>query len=97
MDAIREAIQRRASGGPGTPAVQQMSAPQGQLPTGGANVPVPSQAPPVPQNVQQNVTPQSSPVSQEGSVVAKAKAGLDLDPESKNIAKALINKLMQIM
>lgn len=95
MSAIREAIMRRAQGGGGTPAIQQMSAPQASLPTGGANVPQPNQAPQMPQ-VQQNVTSgqQGSPVSPEGAVVGKLKQGASFDDETKQIAKALITKLM---
>lgn len=96
MQSIREAILRRSQGGGGTPAVQQMSAPQGQLPSGGVNTPMPT-APPVPQNVQQNVTPQSSPVSPEGAVVGKLKQGASFDDETKVVAKQLLSKLISVL
>ncbi len=97
MDAIREAIQRRATGG-GTPAVQQMSQPQGQLPTGGQVSPV-QQSPQVPQNVQQNVTPgnQGAPVSPEGAVIGKLKQGASFDDETKSVAKQLVSKLIGVL
>ena len=97
MEIIQEAIARRAQGG-STPPVQQMSQPQGQLPTGGSPMPQPQQAPQVPQT-QQNVTAGNAgaPVSSEGAAVAKAKSGMQLDPDGKNIAKQLINKLMAVM
>lgn len=93
MSAIREALERRSGN------ANQMTPPSGALPTGGSNVPVPAQAPPMPANVQQNVTPgnQGAPVSPEGAAVAKAKSGMSLDDDGKNIAKQLINKLMQVM
>ncbi len=101
MDAIREAIARRAQGGGGTPPTQQMTSPQAMLPTGGANVPQPSgQAPPVPQNVQQNVSPtgpQGSPVSPEGAVVGKLKQGAAFDDETKTVAKQLVAKLIGVL
>lgn len=99
MQSIQEAIMRRSQGGGGTPPTQQMSVPQGQLPTGGAAMPQPGMAPPIPQGVQQNVAPggQGSPVSPEGAAVAKAKSGMTLDDDGKGIAKQLINKLMQVM
>jgi len=98
MSLIQEALQRRQQGGGGTPPTQQMSQPQGQLPTGGQPMPQ-QQAPPIPQNVQQNVTPgqQGAPVSPEGAAVAKAKSGMTLDDDGKGIAKALITKLMSVM
>lgn len=98
MSAIKEAIQRRMQGGAGTPATQQMSAPQAPLPTGGANVPQPSQAPQIPQ-VQQNVTPgnQGAPVSPEGSVVGKLKQGAAFDDETKAVAKQLVSKLIGVL
>lgn len=99
MSAIQEAIARRAQGGGGTPAVQQMSAPQAPLPSGGANIPVPTQAPQVPQGVQQNVTPsgQGSPVSPEGAVVGKLKQGASFDDETKAVAKQLVSKLIGVL
>lgn len=99
ISAIREAIQRRAQGGGGTPPTQQMSAPQAALPTGGANIPMPQQASQVPQNVQQNVAPgnQGSPVSPEGAVVGKLKQGTAFDDETKTVAKQLVAKLIGVL
>ncbi len=95
MNLIREAIARRSQGGAPAPPVQQMSQPQGQLPTGGAPTPQPNQAPPV-QPSQQNVTPgnQGAPVSPEGAVVGKLKQGASFDDETRQIAKSLISKLI---
>lgn len=97
MGAIQEAIARRAQGG-STPPIQQMSAPQAALPTGGANVPQPNQAPQVPQT-QTNVTPgnQGAPVSPEGNVVGKLKQGANFDDETKAVAKQLLNKLIGVL
>ncbi len=97
MQLIQEAINRRAQGGGGTPPTAQMSVPQGQLPTGGAPMPTPNQAPATPQNVQQNVTPQSSPVSPEGQVVGKLKQGASFDDETKAVAKQLLSKLIGVL
>lgn len=96
MSAIREAIARRAQSGAGTPPTAQMTTPQASLPTQGANVPQPNQAPTVPQSVQQNVTPgnQGAPVSPEGAVVGKLKQGANFDPETRDIAKSLVAKLI---
>lgn len=98
LSAIREAIARRSQGGAGAPPVQQMSQPQGQLPTGGAPTPQPNQAPPV-QPSQTNVTPgqQGSPVSPEGAVVGKLKQGASFDDETKVVAKQLLNKLIGVL
>jgi hypothetical protein len=60
-------------------------------------MPQPSQAPQVPQNVQQNVTPQSSPVSPEGAVVGKLKQGASFDDETKVVAKQLLSKLISVL
>lgn len=97
MDLIREAITRRAQGGGGTPAVQQVTQPQAPLPTGGANVP--TQTPqPAPQATQ-NVTPgqQGAPVSPEGNVVGKLKQGAQFDDETKGVAKQLLSKLISVL
>ena len=95
--AIREAIMRRAQGGGGTPAVQQMSQPQGQLPTGGMSSPV-QQAPPV-QPTATNVTPGNAgaPVSAEGNVVGKLKQGASFDDATKQVAKQLLSKLIGVL
>ena len=97
MQLIQEAIARRAQGG-STPPVQQMSQPQGQLPTGGQPMPQPNQAPPV-QPTATNVTPgnQGAPVSPEGNVVGKLKQGASFDDETKSVAKALVSKLIGVL
>ena len=97
MGLIREAIQRRAQGGGGTPALQQVTTPQAPLPTGGPNVPQPGPQQ-VPQT-QQNVTPgnQGAPVSPEGNVVGQLKQGATFDDETKKVAKALVAKLIGVL
>lgn len=94
MSLITEALQRRSG-----QATQQFVPPTGQLPTGGANVPQPQQAPGQPQNVQQNVTPgqQAAPVSPEGAVVGKLKQGAQFDDETRATAKALVSKLIGVL
>lgn len=91
MSSINEALQRRSG-----QSAQQFTPPTASLPTGGPNTPVPGQAPPVPQNVQQNVTPgnQGAPVTPEGNVVGKLKQGASFDDETRTIAKSLITKLI---
>lgn len=95
MTDIMAAIQRRGGAAPGA----QMTPSSGQLPTGGANVPQTGQAPQVPQNVQQNVTPgnQGAPVSPEGNVVGKLKQGAQFDDETKIVAKQLLSKLIGVL
>lgn len=94
MSAITEALQRRSGASP-----NQFVPPTGQLPTGGANVPQPQQAPAQPQNVQQNVTPgqQGAPVSPEGAVVGKLKQGAQFDDPTKQVAKQLVAKLIGVL
>ena len=94
MEIIQEAIARRAQGG-STPPVQQMSQPQGQLPTGGQPMPQPNQPPPV-QPTATNVLP-GSPVSKEGNVVGQLKQGATFDDETKKAAKALVAKLIGVL
>lgn len=94
MSAIVESLQRRSG-----QSANQFAPPTGQLPTGGANVPQPQQAPAQPANVQQNVTPgqQGAPVSPEGAVIGKLKQGAQFDDETKNVAKALVSKLIGVL
>lgn len=94
MSAITAALQRRSASSP-----NQFVPPTASLPTGGMNTPQPQQAPPVPQNVQQNVTPgqAGAPVSPEGNVVGKLKQGANFDDETKATAKALVAKLIGVL
>lgn len=102
MDVIREAIQRRAQGGGGTPAVAQQTTPQGTLPTGGFNTPTTPPAPPQGETRLGNAPAsppggQGNPVSPEGNVVGKLKQGAQFDDETKVVAKQLLSKLIGVL
>ncbi len=100
MSAIREALQRRAQGGGGTPPSQQMSVPQnGQTPLQvppqtGAPGSLASEQPP-----QQPAAPQS-PQQAPGQAEAGAggqNAGGPFDDGTKAISKALIARLLKVL
>lgn len=91
MSAIREALARRQNGqlgGGGVPMQAQMSQ-DGGLPPQPAPLPTPTGSE-LPQQVQQG-----SPV-QQGALQAGQKAqGPSFDPETRDLAKSLIQKLLK--
>lgn len=110
MNLIREALARRAGGGApmaggGTPpAVQQQTAPGGSLPTGGPNVPQGTAPQPLPTpNPTQgpNTTPRQMPASSANPQQQVAKlTGQAMgfpDPETRDMAKTLLAKLVQFL
>lgn len=100
MANIQSALAARMGVGNGVPlpAVSQFTAPSAQLPTGGPNTPGPGMpampmpgTPPV-----QNASPRlggANPTQQVAAAAQGAQSPL-LDPETHDIAKALISKLM---
>lgn len=107
MSLIREALMRRmAGGGMGSgspmPMAQQMTPPSGQLPGGGANVPAPQPQPmPAPQvgqiPAQGRMSPEASATPmQKMAGVAQTAQGMP-DDETRNMAKALVGKLIKYL
>lgn len=104
MAAIRSALQRRQDGGTPPAVAQQMPA-TGATPTGGPNVPQAGIPQPVPQGQapQQNVSPDAaaakSPEQEESNKSVKALVNLlgaaQVDPETKELSKQLVTKLLQ--
>lgn len=105
MNLIREALMRRMGGGGGAPvppAIQQVAQPGAALPTGGPNVPSPQPAPmPSPNLGQSPVQTSPSPAGQASPTQVAAKAAGQAqgfpDPETRDMAKALLGKLVQFL
>lgn len=107
ISAIREALQRRMgggvpAGGTTTPAIGQVSQPGGALPTGGPNVTSPQ--PPTMPNANPTQLPSQGgqlPASSATPPQAAAKSvGIATgfpDPETRDMAKALLSKLIQFL
>lgn len=107
IDLIRQALMRRIgggvpAGGNTTPAIGQMSQPGGAIPTGGPNVTTPT--PPSPLNVnpallpsQGGQLPASSATPPQAAARSVGVATGFPDPETRNMAKALLGKLVQFL
>lgn len=110
MDVIRQALARRMGGGGGVPqaggapvpAIAQQSQPGQPLPTGGPNVP---QAPvPMPPNAnptqlpsQGHQLPASSATPAQSAAKLAGQAQGFPDPETRDMAKSLLGKLVQFL
>lgn len=99
MQPILQALQRRQMGG-AAPLSQQASLPTHQLPTGGASTPVQGQPQPnpslssLPSQVQQGG--QQAQQTQNGALQAGQQAqGPQFDPETKDLAKSLVQRLLK--
>lgn len=106
MQAVQQALMQRAQGGlpgqqPGMGA--PMSTPTGSLQTGGPNTPM-AGAPPMPQMPQapqQNVGSKIGPQNPQGQTANKllkaatGSLGAGLDPQTDQLSKALIARLLQ--
>lgn len=98
MQPILEALARRQMGGP-APMSQQASMPNHQLPTGGVSTPIQGQSQPqagagnMPSQVQQGGGAQQA---QTGALNAGQQAqGPSFDPETRDLAKSLVQKLLK--
>ncbi len=100
MSLIREAMARRASGDV-RPPTGQVTLPGGVTPGGGPNTPVsgvPATTPSTPMT-----PPAATPARTDQNVLSGLQAGQavkgnpNVDDETKNVAKVLIKKLMDLM
>lgn len=104
MDAIREALARRAGGGAAIPAAAQISGAMGRLPTGGASTPIP-QPPTAPAQPQQGAMPQQvrsgagggggGNATNQALQAGQISQGPQFDDETKNLAKSLVQRLIK--
>src|SRR3990167_1855313 len=88
---IKQAMQRRAMGGEGTPALNQMGTPVN--PTQSGATPVPNTPPSTPQPP--SATPKfRSPFAGPKQGTAQ---GVNFDEETKQVSKALISRLLKVL
>ena len=96
MEAIKEAIARRGSGG-SAPVLSTQGAPAGSTPTGGPSTPtVQPPASPAPAPASPGTMPNQQPRPQQQPTQGKPqmKQVANFDDETRNLAKQLITKLM---
>lgn len=97
MNAVREALMRRAAGGGGAPVATQVANPNGPTPL--PNPPTIQGRPPVssiPNTGRQAPAGQANPAQQMAKAASVAQ-GPAFDPETREISKALIQKLLKVM
>lgn len=86
ISAVREALMRRMGGG-GTPALEQVSSPTAQTPTGGPNTPM-----------QRPQMPQGDPKMVGQTLKAGQTAQSPMfDDDTRSTAKALVQKLLGVL
>jgi hypothetical protein len=97
LQAVREALQRRAAGGGGAPVATQVSNPNGPTPL--ANPPTIPGAPPVSSlpNTGKSAPAGGANPAQQMAKAASVAQGPAFDPETREISKALIQKLLKVM
>lgn len=98
MNAVRQALQRRAAGGGGAPAATQVSNPQGRPtplpnPPSIPGAPAPSSMPNTGRMAPQGAANPAQQVAKQAAVAQ----GPAFDEETKKISKALIQKLIGVM
>lgn len=99
MDAIREALARRAGGGASIPAASQISGAMGRLPTGGPSMPI-QQPPAAISQPAQGTMPQQVKASGGGATNQALQAGQvsqgpQFDEETRTLAKSLVQRLIK--
>lgn len=102
MQAVQEALARRATGAPSA-ATDQQSMPTGPTPTGGPNTPSAGVPPmPAPNQPANNVAPKSGAQDPQAKLVnGSLKQMVNLlgnqpDPETSALTKQLITRLVQL-
>lgn len=97
MSPIMQALARRQMGplgGGGTPLQQQSSLPTHSLPTGGSAAP--TQGQPQPNGSLSAMPTQVQQGTQNGALQASQQAqGPSFDPETRDLAKSLVQKLLK--
>lgn len=105
MSLIREAMERRRTGDIRTPPTGQITLPGGMTPGGGPNTPIAGTPPTAPTGGGTQPTAPATPggARTDQNVLGGLQAGQtikgspNVDDETKNIAKVLIKKLMDLM
>jgi hypothetical protein len=96
MSPILEALARRRGGG-AAPAMDQVSGPMGASPTGGPSTPV-AATPQMPQGNPGNMPQQVQSGNAANNAALKASQtaqGPQFDPETRDLAKALVQRLLK--